>query len=45
MRKASLIIFLLALSSALTAQQPELHADANPAAEGEIKVLESRLAS
>jgi len=35
---------LLALSIALTAQQPGMHADANPVAEGEIKALELKLA-
>ncbi len=28
----------------MTAQQPDVHADANPVAEGEIKALESKLA-
>jgi hypothetical protein len=44
MRKAFIITALLALSFALTAQQPGMHADANPTAEGEIKVLELKLA-
>jgi hypothetical protein len=44
MRKIFIITFLLALSTALTAQQPSLHADANPTAEGEIKTLELKLA-
>ena len=35
---------LLALSIALTAQQPGVHADANPVAEGEIQALELKLA-
>src|SRR5260370_3180818 len=38
------ITVLLALSLALTAQQPGMHADANPVAEGEIKALELKLA-
>jgi hypothetical protein len=38
------ITVLLALSSTLAAQQPGVHADANPTAEGEIKALELRLA-
>ena len=44
MRQASTIALLLTLSIALTAQQPDVHADANPVAEGEIKALELRLA-
>ena len=44
MRKVFTITVLLALSIALTAQQPGAHADANPVAEGEIKTLELRLA-
>jgi hypothetical protein len=32
------------VSASLTAQQPGVHADANPAAEGEIKALELKLA-
>ena len=44
MRKAFTITILLALTIALTAQQPGAHADANPVAEGEIKALELRLA-
>ncbi len=42
MRKA--FVLLLILSTSLTAQPPAVHADANPAAEGEIKSLELRLA-
>ncbi len=44
MRSVFIITVLLALSIALTAQQPGAHADANPVAEGEIKTLEFRLA-
>ncbi|MGD0792077.1 MAG: nuclear transport factor 2 family protein [Terriglobales bacterium] len=44
MRKVFTISILLALSIALTAQQPGMRADANPAAEGEIKALELKLA-
>ena len=44
MRKIFVITFLLALSASLTAQQPSVHTDANPAVEGEIKALELRLA-
>jgi len=44
MRIAFTITLLLLLSSALTAQQPAVHADPNPATEGEIKALELRLA-
>jgi hypothetical protein len=44
MRKAFTITVLLAISLALTAQQPVAHADANPVAEGEIKALELKLA-
>ena len=44
MRKVFTITVLLALSIALTAQQPGMHADANPVAEGEIKALELKLA-
>jgi len=36
--------FFLALSIFLTAQQPDVHADANPVAESEIKGLEAKLA-
>ena len=44
MRQIFLIMFLLALSASLSAQQPEVHADTNAAAEGEIKALELKLA-
>ena len=44
MRNVFIITALLAFSVALTAQQPGAHADANPAAEGEIKALEFKLA-
>jgi ketosteroid isomerase-like protein len=44
MRKILTIAALLALCIALTAQQPGVHADANPVAEGEIKALELKLA-
>jgi hypothetical protein len=44
MRKIFTITVLLAFSIALTAQQPGVHADANPVAEGEIKALELKLA-
>lgn len=43
MRKTRIITILLALSIAVSAQQPDAHADKNPAAEGEIKALELRL--
>jgi len=44
MRKIFIITFLLSLSASLTAQQPDMHADANPTAAGEIKALELKLA-
>jgi hypothetical protein len=44
MRKVFAITMLLVLSIALTAQQPSVHADANPVAAGEVKALELRLA-
>ena len=44
MRHVFIITVLLALSLALSAQQPGARADANPVAEGEIKALELRLA-
>jgi uncharacterized protein (TIGR02246 family) len=44
MRKIAVIALLLAVSASLTAQQPGVHADANPTAEGEIKALELKLA-
>jgi len=44
MRKIFIITALLALSLALSAQQPGAHSDANPVAEGEIKALELKLA-
>src|SRR6202163_584299 len=44
MRNVFIITVLLALSLALSAQQPGAHADANPVAEGEIKALELKLA-
>lgn len=44
MRNVFIITILLSLSLALRAQQPGAHADANPAAEGEIKALELKLA-
>jgi hypothetical protein len=44
MRNVLIITVLLALSLALSAQQPGTHADANLVAEGEIKALELRLA-
>lgn len=44
MRKTFIITLLLALSIALSAQQSDLHADANPVAQAEIKALELRLA-
>jgi|ERR1039458_5886479 ketosteroid isomerase-like protein len=44
MRKLFAITLLLALSIALEAQQSDLHADTNPAAEGKIKALELKLA-
>ena len=44
MRNAFIITVLLALSLALSAQPQGAHADTNPAAEGEIKALELKLA-
>ena len=44
MRNVFIITVLLALSRALSAQQPGTHADVNPVAEGEIKALEMKLA-
>jgi hypothetical protein len=44
MRKVFTITVLLAFRLALTAQQPGTRADTNPAAEGEIKALEMKLA-
>jgi uncharacterized protein YchJ len=44
MRRIFIIIVALALSIALSAQEPNAHADANPDAQSEIKALESRLA-
>src|ERR1035441_8305109 len=44
MRKTLIIALLLAVSASLTAQQPDVHADANPAAEGEIKARKLKLA-
>ena len=44
MRHVFIITVLLALSLALSAQQPGARADANPVAEGEIKALEMKLA-
>jgi ketosteroid isomerase-like protein len=44
MRKTFVITFLLAASTFLAAQQPGVHADANPAAADEIKALEVKLA-
>ena len=44
MRHVFIITTLLALSLALSAQQPGARVDANPAAEGEIKALELKLA-
>ena len=44
MRNIFIITALLALSLALSAQQPGAHADANPVAESEIKALELKLA-
>jgi ketosteroid isomerase-like protein len=44
MRNATMVAVFLAFSIALTAQQPDVHADTNPAAEGEIKALELKLA-
>jgi ketosteroid isomerase-like protein len=43
-RKLFIVTFLLAVSASLAAQQPGLHADANPAAEAELKALELKLA-
>jgi ketosteroid isomerase-like protein len=37
-------MFLLAVNASLTAQPPDVHAEANPTAEGEIKALELKLA-
>ena len=44
MRNVFIITILLALSVALSAQEPGAHADVNPVAEGEIKALELKLA-
>ena len=44
MRIVFIITVLLALSLALSAQPQGMHADVNPAAEGEIKALEMKLA-
>ncbi len=44
MRKIFIIALLSAVSTVLSAQQPDVHADANAAAEGEIKALELKLA-
>jgi len=44
MRNLSVNTVVLFLGIALQAQQPIIHADANPVAEGEIKALESKLA-
>jgi hypothetical protein len=44
MRTVFTITLFLVLSRALTAQEPSPHADAAPAAESEIKTLESKLA-
>ena len=44
MRKILPIAFLLAASACLAAQQPGVHTDASPTAEGEIKALELKLA-
>jgi len=44
MRTVFTITVLLALGLSLAAQQPGLHADANPNAEGEIQALELKLA-
>jgi len=45
MQTVSTITVLLALSLALAAQPSGVHADVNPAAEGEIKALELKLAA
>jgi uncharacterized protein (TIGR02246 family) len=37
-------MFLLAVSASLTAQPPDVHAEANPTAESEIRALELKLA-
>ncbi len=44
MRKIFIVALLLAVSASLTAQQPDVHADANPAPESEIRALELKLA-
>src|SRR5260370_2135882 len=44
MRKIFIVVLLLAVSASLTAQQPDVHADANPAPESEIRALELKLA-
>jgi hypothetical protein len=44
MRNVFTLTVLMALTIALTAQQPAAHTDVNPVAEGEIKALELRLA-
>jgi hypothetical protein len=43
-RKILITTILLALSIAVTSQEPDMHAEKNPAAEGEIKALELKLA-
>ena len=44
MRNVFTLTVILALSLALSSQQPGAHADANPTADGEIKALELKLA-
>jgi hypothetical protein len=44
MRRLFIVALLLAVSASLTAQRPDVHADANPVKEGEIKALELKLA-
>jgi uncharacterized protein (TIGR02246 family) len=44
MRETFIVALLLAVSASLTAQTPDVHADANPATEAEIKALELKLA-
>ena len=43
MQKAFPIAIFLILSAALNAQQPGVHADSNPATEGEIRALDLKL--
>jgi ketosteroid isomerase-like protein len=44
MKRIFILALLLAVSASLAAQQPGAHADANPAADAEIRALELKLA-